>query len=98
MSTLALVAVERGGYGAFIAGLFVGMAVGFLAGPAVRSWLARREWMEASRQVRLTDEVLARLEADLSSPEAYDGHPIVPSGEDEPRPSRPASAGGLPPS
>jgi len=57
-----MVAVAGGGYGDFVAGLVIGAAVGFLVGPAVRSWMAWREWSDASRQARLTDEVLARMD------------------------------------
>jgi hypothetical protein len=52
------------GYGDFIAGLLTGAGISFLLGPAVRSWIAHREWTEASRRARLTDKVLARMQQD----------------------------------
>ncbi|HEV8681630.1 MAG TPA: hypothetical protein VGS09_02475 [Actinomycetota bacterium] len=65
MLTVAILAAAgRGGYGDFIAGLLIGAGIGFLLGPAARSWLIHREWAEASRRARLTDEVLARMEED----------------------------------
>jgi hypothetical protein len=56
---MTIIAVHSGG---FIAGLLIGIAVGFLVRPALRSWVAAREWAEASREARLTDEALARME------------------------------------
>jgi hypothetical protein len=50
------------GYGSFIAGFLIGAGITFILGPAVRSWLAYREWADASRQARLTDEILARMQ------------------------------------
>lgn len=44
-----------------VAGLVIGAALGFLAGPVVRHLLAVREWAAASREARLTDELLSRL-------------------------------------
>jgi hypothetical protein len=59
-----LAAAGNGGYGVFIAGLLIGAGIGLLVAPAVRSWLIYREWAEASRQARLTDKVLSRMEQD----------------------------------
>jgi hypothetical protein len=64
-------AAAGGGYGDFVAGLVIGAALGFLVGPGVRSRLAWREWTEASRRARLTDEVLARM--DEASEELVEG-------------------------
>jgi hypothetical protein len=44
-----------------VAGLLIGSGLGFLAGPVVRHLLAVREWAAASREARLTDELIARL-------------------------------------
>lgn len=80
LTTAILAAAEGGGYGDFIAGLLLGACIGFLVGPAARSWLIHREWAEASRQARLTDEVLARMELDAET-----------DGETEPSKPWPAS-------
>ena len=98
MATVALVAARGGGYGDFIVGLLIGVAVGFLLGPAVRSWLAWREWTEASRQARLTDEVLTRMEDHLAPPHPTGPErPPSPSIDDsQPSPPRP-SEGPTPP-
>lgn len=61
---IMLAAGGGNGYGAFLAGLLTGACLSLLLGPAVRSWLAHREWTEASRQARLTDKVLARMQQD----------------------------------
>jgi hypothetical protein len=72
-----LAAAETGGYGDFIAGLLLGAGVGFLLGPAARSWLIHRQWAEASRRAHLTDQILARMEEDAhrESPRHHDGNP-----------------------
>ena len=69
----ALLSLARGGPADFIIGALVGLGVGLLAGPAFRSWIVRREWEEASRQARLTDEVLDLMERD-----APEGRPPGP--------------------
>ena len=46
----------------FVVGLALGSFTGFLVGPIVRSWLAHREWAEASREARLADRLLERME------------------------------------
>lgn len=58
--------------GDLLVGLAIGASVGFLAGPVIRSRITYREWQEASRQARLTDELLARLEG--SDPDDLQEH------------------------
>lgn len=41
-----------------IVGLVLGIVIGLLLGPLVRSWLAWREYVDASREARLTDDVI----------------------------------------
>ena len=48
--------------GDLVVGLLIGASAGFLAGPVIRSPITYREWREASREARLTDEFLARLD------------------------------------
>jgi hypothetical protein len=76
VSLLFLVAA-RSGSGDLIVGLLVGTAIGLLGGPILRHWLAWREWTDASRESRLTDELLRRLEED----EEFDDEKF----EDEPK-------------
>lgn len=53
-----------------VLGLLIGAAIGLVAGPALRSWLTYREWMETRLETTLTDELLTRLEAlDLAEPD-----------------------------
>jgi uncharacterized membrane protein len=75
LTTAILAVAGGGGYGDFIAGLLIGACIGFLLGPAARSWLIHREWADASRQARLTDEVLARMERDADKDLRRDDHP-----------------------
>lgn len=63
-----LLAAGDSGFGGFIAGLLMGGGAGFFLGPALRSWIARREWTKASRRARLTDEVLARMDDEVELP------------------------------
>jgi H+/gluconate symporter-like permease len=44
-----------------IVGFLLGLVAGLLIGPVVRSWLAWREYVAASREAQLTDAVLRRM-------------------------------------
>jgi hypothetical protein len=66
MVTSALLAVTSPGLDGFLMGLLVGGGLGLLAGPAIRSWLAHREWEHASREADVTDRLLERMEADAA--------------------------------
>ena len=77
MHTTAILAAGQGWYASFVAGVLVGIGIGFLLGPAVRSWLAFREWADASRQARLTDDILSRMERDARH--GATGEPADPS-------------------
>jgi hypothetical protein len=86
--------------GQFVAGLLIGVFLGLLLGPILRSWLAWREWVEASREAELAERFLARLEAEAPSLDETSGNegqaeecrpsPRGPSGA--PRASRPDPA------
>jgi hypothetical protein len=56
--------VAAGGNADLVVGLLLGAGIGFLVGPGIRSWAAYREWAEASREARLADRLLERLEID----------------------------------
>lgn len=64
MDLLSIVAAGGNGSGDLFVGLLVGCCVGFLVGPAFLSWQSYREWSEASREVRLADRLLERMEID----------------------------------
>jgi len=64
MNLLLIVAAGGNGSGDFVVGLLVGCCIGILVGPAFRSWQIYREWVEASREVRLADRLLERMEID----------------------------------
>jgi hypothetical protein len=42
-------------------GLLLGIVIGLLIGPVLRSWLAWREYVEASREADLHEDVLRRM-------------------------------------
>lgn len=61
----------------FLLGVGVGLVIGILLAPAFHLWMARREWMAASREAELAERLLDRVMGD-------------PDGEPAPRlPSEP---------
>jgi hypothetical protein len=64
MDPVSIVAAVTRGSGDFIVGILLGGCLGYLIGPALRSWQVYREWAEASREVRLADRLLERMEAE----------------------------------
>jgi hypothetical protein len=57
-------------------GVLIGIAVGLLVGPVLRAWLTYQEWAETSREARLTEELISRLDRDLDElPEADEPTP-----------------------
>jgi hypothetical protein len=66
MDLTGILAVTSTGLGGFLAGLIVGGCLGLLAGPAMRSWLAYREWEAASREADVADRLIERMEADAA--------------------------------
>jgi hypothetical protein len=48
-----------------LVGVLLGLAVGLLAGPLLRAWLAIAEWREMSREAELTEALIGRLDRDL---------------------------------
>jgi hypothetical protein len=63
MNSPAIIAAAEG---QFIAGLIIGVLLGLLLGPVLRSWLAWREWVDASTEADLTERFLARWEREES--------------------------------
>jgi hypothetical protein len=64
MDLMPIVAAGGNGSSYFIVGLILGGFIGFLLGPVFRSWQAYREWVDASREARLADQLLERMEID----------------------------------
>jgi hypothetical protein len=64
MGFIAIAGAVGEGRGDLVVGLLVGLGIGLIVGPAVRSWLIIREWAEASRQARLADQILSRMRID----------------------------------
>jgi hypothetical protein len=46
-------------------GLLLGIVIGLVISPLLRSWLAWRQYVEASREARLTEDVLRRMSESL---------------------------------
>ena len=53
----------------FVVGLALGAFIGYLVGPVIRWWLTRAEWAAASRETRLTDRLLERMEREADGDE-----------------------------
>jgi hypothetical protein len=61
-------------------GLLLGIVIGLLVGPLLRSWLAWREYVDASREARLHEEILRLMsESPQAGQEPADG-PVGPPG------------------
>jgi hypothetical protein len=73
--------------GDLVAGIVIGVALGFLLGPFVRYVLAMREWAAASREARLTNELIARLPdpTDVLDADRDDAGPGEPAHVDDDR-------------
>jgi hypothetical protein len=69
MDVTSLVAAGTDTGSGFLVGLTLGSFAGFLVGPAIRSWIAHREWAEASREARLTDRLLEGMEIEADRDE-----------------------------
>jgi hypothetical protein len=71
MNTYTMLAA--GGSGDLLVGLLIGCCLGILVGPAFRAWQIHREWMAASREAGLADQLLDRMEhgADLEDWTAF---------------------------
>jgi hypothetical protein len=48
-----------------LVGIVIGLAVGYLTGPLLRAWLIYFEWTETSREARLTEALIDRLDRGL---------------------------------
>jgi hypothetical protein len=51
-----------------LAGLLLGILIGLALGPLIRSWITWREYVEASREARLHDEVLRAMSPPSDKP------------------------------
>jgi hypothetical protein len=69
MDLTSIVAAAANDSSYFIVGLILGGFIGFLLGPVFRSWQAYREWVDASREARLADQLLERMEIDTDPDE-----------------------------
>ena len=80
MDLFPIVAAGGNGSADLIVGLLLGACIGVLVGPAFRSWQAYREWADASREVRLADRLLERMEIDAD----LDEQSVPSDGDDRP--------------
>jgi hypothetical protein len=64
-----------------LTGFLLGIVIGLLIGPLVRSWLAWREYVDASREVRLHDEILRLMSESLPPGQEPAEGPLGPPGE-----------------
>jgi hypothetical protein len=78
MNLSLIIAAGANGSGDFVVGLLVGCCIGILVGPAFRSWQIYKEWVVASREARLADRLLERMEIDAD----LNGHADPPRSHD----------------
>jgi hypothetical protein len=78
MNLSLIIAAGGNGSGDFVVGLLVGCCIGILVGPAFRSWQIYKEWVVASREARLADRLLERMEIDAD----LNGHADPPRSHD----------------
>jgi hypothetical protein len=78
MNLSLIIAAGGNGSGDFVVGLLVGCCIGILVGPAFRSWQIYKEWVVASREARLADRLLERMEIDAD----LNGHADLPRSPD----------------
>jgi hypothetical protein len=55
-------------------GLLLGVVIGLVISPFLRSWLAWREYAEASREARLAEDLLRRMSTSLQAGEREVSH------------------------
>jgi hypothetical protein len=55
--------VTASGLVLFLGGLVLGLFLGIILGPAIRLWITWHEWVAASREARLTEDVMKRMDA-----------------------------------
>lgn len=60
-------------------GLMIGIVIGLAIGPLLRSWLSWREYLEASREARLHEEILRLMSESPSGEDRAEG-PLGPVG------------------
>jgi hypothetical protein len=72
--TFHLLAAADTGSGNFIVGLLLGLCIGLLVAPAFRSWVTFREWTDASREAKLADRLLTKLETEAEEDAAPSSH------------------------
>ncbi len=56
-----------------VIGLAIGIIIGLAIGPLFRSWLAWREYVDASREARLHEDVLRLMSDPASHEETAEG-------------------------
>lgn len=60
-----------------LAGLLLGVVIGLLVGPVLRSWITWREYTNASREARLVEETLRLMGEEKES--GNPGEPLAPA-------------------
>ena len=88
MNLSLIIAAGDNGSGDFVVGLLVGCCIGILVCPAFRSWQIYKEWVVASREARLADRLIERMEidADLNGHADPRSHDTAPGSTWQPLP------------
>jgi hypothetical protein len=62
-----------------LVGLLVGIAIGLVLGPLLRSWIAWREYVDASKEAPLHEDLLLRMSEQSPGGEEAAEDPVRPA-------------------
>jgi hypothetical protein len=58
-------------------GVLIGILIGIAVGPSIRSWISWREYVDASREARLHEEVLRLMSSSDDDPSSDRSRPVT---------------------
>jgi hypothetical protein len=62
-----------------VLGILIGIVIGLAVGPSIRSWISWREYVEASREARLHEEILRLMSGSPPTADRAPGDPFRPA-------------------
>jgi hypothetical protein len=61
-----------------VLGILIGIVIGLVVGPSIRSWISWREYVDASREARLHEEILRLMSGSPPTADRASGDPSRP--------------------
>jgi hypothetical protein len=55
-----------------VVGILIGIVIGLAVGPSIRSWISWREYVDASREARLHEEILRLMSGSTADRDSGD--------------------------